>query len=237
MRRNLKDYLGATMWATDGEIGKVSDFYFDEDSWTVLYFVVEAGDWLAGRKLLISPQALSGSDWNATAIPVDLTLQKIQSSPEADTESPVSRQYEMDLYSHFHWVGYWSDGNWPGGMGTVGMITTPSLPFEEAIHQYVAHEEPSAYSIRSMKTYLGHAVNARDGFLGDLFDFIVEDGNWKITLLVIDAGKRLPEKKIAILPSLIKDSSLDNSGILLSTSIKETDESPRYPGELPDNSL
>jgi sporulation protein YlmC with PRC-barrel domain len=234
MRKKLKDYLGSIMSAVDGEIGKVSDFYFDDNTWSVLYFVVEAGDWLGGRKLLISPQALSKTDRDNVLIPVDLTREKIQTSPEVDTEKPISRQYEMDLYSHFHWSEYWSGGNWPGGMGTVGMITTPALPFEEAIHQYVAHEEAADYPIRSMNAFVGTPVSATDGHVGDLYDIVVDDRHWTITLLLVEGGQRLPEKKFALLPGLIADSGRASAGVSLIASIQQVQESPEFNSKMPD---
>jgi len=51
------------MGATDSEIGKVNEFYFDDQSWTIRYLIVETGNWFNGRKVLISPQALLAPDW------------------------------------------------------------------------------------------------------------------------------------------------------------------------------
>ncbi len=62
MKRSVKGLVGYTMGATDGEIGKVKDFYFDDKTWTIRYLIVETGDWLYGRKVLISPQALLVAD-------------------------------------------------------------------------------------------------------------------------------------------------------------------------------
>jgi hypothetical protein len=113
-------------------------------------------------------------------------------------------------------------------MGTVGMITTPALPFEEAIHQYVAHEEPSEYHIRSLTAFIGQTVNAKDEYVGKLYDLLVEDRYWTITLIVLDAGKRIPGKKSAILPNLIDDSGRDGSGISVRLSIDQIEQGPDY---------
>ena len=55
MLRNLKDLQGYALRATDGDVGTVKDFYFDDDRWVVRYLVVETGSWLASRRVLISP--------------------------------------------------------------------------------------------------------------------------------------------------------------------------------------
>jgi hypothetical protein len=58
MKRSLKSLIGYTISATDGEIGKGKDFYFDDETWAIRYLILETGDWLFGRKVLISSQAL-----------------------------------------------------------------------------------------------------------------------------------------------------------------------------------
>ncbi len=68
--------MGFTMGATDGEIGKVKDFYFDDVTWTVRYLVVETGSWFSNRKVLISPEALLACDWENETFPINLTKEQ-----------------------------------------------------------------------------------------------------------------------------------------------------------------
>jgi PRC-barrel domain len=60
MLKNIKDIYGTKLTATDGEIGHVKDFYFDDKSWAVRYLVVDTGSWLPGRLVLLAPQAFDG---------------------------------------------------------------------------------------------------------------------------------------------------------------------------------
>ena len=62
MLRSLKELQGYTISATDGDIGSVHDFYFDDQHWTVRYLVVDTGGWLSGRRVLVSPLALGRPD-------------------------------------------------------------------------------------------------------------------------------------------------------------------------------
>ncbi len=134
MKRTIKNLMGFTMGATDGEIGKVKDFYFDDVTWTIRYLVVETGNWLSNRKVLISPEALLQVDWANETFPVNLTKEQIKKSPDVDTDQPVSRQHEMELYTHYPWTNYWGGGIWAGGMGTAGMMMPrSSVPMEEAV--------------------------------------------------------------------------------------------------------
>ena len=117
MKRRLDSLIGFTIGGTDGEIGKVKEFYFDDESWTIRYLIVETGSWLFGRKVLLSPHAVVKSDWAQETFEVDLTMEQIKNSPLTDTDKPVSRQHEMDLYAYYPWGGYY----WGGGMGFSGM--------------------------------------------------------------------------------------------------------------------
>ncbi len=60
--QNLQHY---TIGANDGEVGQVETVYFDDESWTVRYLVVDTGNWLSGRKVLISPRSHSGGQSRA----------------------------------------------------------------------------------------------------------------------------------------------------------------------------
>src|SRR5882762_2158057 len=117
MRRNIKSLAGFQVVASDGEFGKVDDFYFDDETWTIRYLVVKTGGWLFGRNVLISPAALKEPDWKNEKLPVNLTQEQIKNSPDIDTEKTVSRQQEIELYSHFGWPYYG-----PVGVGFYGSM-------------------------------------------------------------------------------------------------------------------
>ena len=107
MLRQAKDLNDYKLGARDGEIGKVKEFYFDDQSWAVRYLVTDTGGWLSGRRVLISPYALGPARKNDEIIPVDLTRKQIENSPSLLTDKPVSRQYEMQYYPYYGWPGYW----------------------------------------------------------------------------------------------------------------------------------
>jgi uncharacterized protein YrrD len=63
MLRSTNDLENYTIHATDGTIGHVTDFYFDDERWVIRYLIVDTGTWLASRKVLISPVAIGNPDW------------------------------------------------------------------------------------------------------------------------------------------------------------------------------
>ena len=57
MFQNIKLLYGKKLGASDGDIGHVKDFYFDDKTWLVRYLVADTGSWLPGREVLLPPHA------------------------------------------------------------------------------------------------------------------------------------------------------------------------------------
>lgn len=90
MLRTMDDLEDYSIGATDGSIGRVKDFYFDDERWIVRYFVVETGAWLASRKVLISTVSIRAPNWMNRLLPVSMTRQQVEES-DIDTDWPASR--------------------------------------------------------------------------------------------------------------------------------------------------
>src|SRR5690348_10242798 len=73
MLHDVKELDGIAVGAMDGEVGTVTDLYFDDQHWAIRYLVVETGIWLGGRKVLISPSAIRGVAWESDIIDVWLS--------------------------------------------------------------------------------------------------------------------------------------------------------------------
>ena len=97
MQRSINSMIGYAIRATDGDLGKVDEFYFDDGTWTIRYLVVETGNWLSGRKVLISPVAFGKPELESRTISANLTCAQVRSSPDIDTERPIYRQHEVEL--------------------------------------------------------------------------------------------------------------------------------------------
>jgi hypothetical protein len=204
MLRNLKELFGFTITATDGELGRVHDFYFDDQAWAIRYLVADTGHWLTGRLVLISPQALRAPDWRERTFPVSLTKQQVEESPSIYSDLPVSRQHEIDLHSHYGWTPYWGGGIFPGDM----------LAFYPALMQTMRRpkNEPAPYDpatnggdphLRSAREVTGYHVRAIDGGIGHVEDFLVEDEGWALRYLVVDTHNWLPGKHVLLSPHWI----------------------------------
>jgi hypothetical protein len=110
----INDYAIA---ASDGPLGTVSDFLIDDASWLIRWLVVDTGNWLSGRKVLLPPSVLGQLDAKEHEFAVKMTMQQVKDSPDIDTQRPVSRQMETSVYDYYGWSPYWGTGFYMGGYG------------------------------------------------------------------------------------------------------------------------
>lgn len=233
MKQLIKSLAGFSMGASDGEFGKVDEFYFDDETWTIRYLIVETGSWLFGRKVLISPTALKEPDRANEIFPVNLTKEQIKNSPDIDTERTVSRQQEIDLYKHYGWpyMGV-SGAGFYGGMGLSGMMES-RVPFEESILAASEQDKPADPHLRSTSELIGCRIHAANGEIGDVEDLIVDDQGWGIHFLVVDTGHWFPGKKVLIAPRWIGQVKWENNAIYVDITANAVKNSPEYDPAIP----
>lgn len=231
MKHSVKSLIGFTMGATDGEIGKVKEFYFDDESWVVRYLIVDTGNWLYGRVVLISTQAIVNADWDNKVFSVNLTKEQIKNSPDINTELPVSRQEEIKLQKYYPWVQYWGGGYYGGGSDVMAISPGPlamGLPTTKLTEEETEQEKNADKHLRSSKKVTGYKIEASDGEIGDVEDFILDETKWEIDFLLIDTGKWLPGKKVLISPKLINEIDWETSTASVETSVEFIKSSPEY---------
>lgn len=211
MLRSAKNLRGYTLQATDGKIGSVDDFLFDDEQWTIRYLVANTGGWLTGRLVLISPSVLGQADWAAQTLAVALTRTQIEQSPDIATDQPVSRQHEMDLAQYYGYPSYWGEmGIWGSGMSPYvlgGGVTPPVIPpADTAATERALANAPAEYSdqhLFSVRAVIGYHIQARDGEIGHTEDFIVDDETWVIRYMVVDTKNWWPGKRVLVAPQWI----------------------------------
>lgn len=120
MLRSLNSFRGVDLYATDGHIGPVSEFFFDDRDWTVLYMAAETGDWLPGRRALVPPASVGEVDWVDRRINVMVTREDIKNSPNIDLHQPITREQEIAYFAHFGWACLW-DGELRSSSELVGL--------------------------------------------------------------------------------------------------------------------
>ena len=108
--RSAREVAGYHIQASDGSIGHVEDFIVDDATWDLCYLVVDTGNWLPGRKVLISPQwVVEPISWIESTVNVVLTREQVKESPVFDPTAPVNREYETRLYDYYGRPTYWEN--------------------------------------------------------------------------------------------------------------------------------
>jgi sporulation protein YlmC with PRC-barrel domain len=221
MQNRLKNFIGHSVKATDGDMGKVNEFYFDDLTWTIRYMVVETGSWLLSRKVLISVVALGDPDWELRSFPVNLTRDQVRASPDIDTKRPVDRQHEAQLHKYYQWPQYWE-----GGYGGIWGVT-PYPVFENSLSmtppEKNRHDDPH---LRSTHEVTGYHIHASDGEIGHVEDFVVDDENWTIRYIIVTTGIFAVERKVLISTTWIKSVDWANSRIDLDRTREFVKNSP-----------
>jgi len=222
MFQNIKQLYGKKLGATDGLIGHVTDFYFDDKTWAVRYLIADTGTWLSGRQVLLTPHAFENhafgrSDADVDVLSVNLTRKQIEESPSIETHRPVSRQYEEEYYNYYGWPAYWEGGGMLGATG-FPVVTPPSTP---ANLQHHGHNQREDIHLRSTKSIAGYRIQATDGTLGSVSSFMVDGRTWAIRELVVQTGHWYSGKEILVLPENIERISYEESTVFVNLKMED----------------
>lgn len=231
MLRNASEIRGCAIAASDGRLGTVCDFLFDDASWLVRWVVVDTGKWLSGRKVLFPPSALGHFDPKDREFAVRLTRQQVRDSPDIDTERPVSRQFESHIYDYYGWSPYWGTGFYMGGYGYAPSAMAMSATLEASQRAQDAtgtrgHDDDP--HLRSIAAVTGYHIQATDGEIGHVEDFLVEDADWSIHYLVVDTKNWWPAKKVLISPRSAREIDWTDKLVNLDVDRQMVKDSPAY---------
>jgi sporulation protein YlmC with PRC-barrel domain len=218
MLRSIKQLHGSSILAADGTIGKVDEFYFDDEEWTIRYLVVDIGKWLLGQRVLVSPAALGHPNRAADILPVTLTQEQLKTSPDIGQHKPVSRQPKTE---------YWPGLGIPTSRGVAGLYAAAqSVTHKDGEHKPDPH-------LRSTREVTGYHVQARDGQIGHVEDFIVDDETWTIRHLVVNTRNWVPGKKLVLVePRWVGRVSWAGSKVFMTLLRASIKDSPEYPSGL-----
>jgi hypothetical protein len=105
--RSAEEIFNYHIEARDGDMGHVDDVIVDDESWGIRYAVIDTGNWLPRRKVLISPQWIKAISWDESKVKVDLSFDQIKGSPVYNPKETVNRKYEEVLYDYYGRPKYW----------------------------------------------------------------------------------------------------------------------------------
>jgi hypothetical protein len=223
MLHNTSHLYGIRLAASDGELGHIKDFFFDDKNWVIRYLVADTGSWLTGRQVLISPHACGKLDLRGKILQLKLHKKQIEGSPSIDSHRPVSRQYEIEYYRYYGWPAYW-DGGAMWGIGATPMPVPPSKEEMEA-RQPLHHRDDK--HLQSVRAVTGYQIQTVDGTIGNVSGLLVDDSSWAVCEMVVETGHWYSGKQILVAPSAIERISYEDSTVyvrLTKADIQQTAE-------------
>jgi len=240
MLRNSQEINTYVLDAKDGEAGSVNDLFFDDQDWVIRYLVVQTGNWLASRKVLISPYSIGKPDWKNKRLPINSSKQQVKESPDVATDMPVSRQFEVtyaDYYRYpYYWegTGLWGDGVYfptllgsdYAGDGTMGRVRAEIA--EDYVRAEESRHETDDPHLRSCKAVVGYHVHATDGELGHISEMLVDEETWAIRYLVVDTSNWWMGQKVLVPPQWITDINWADSKVSINLTRETIKNSPHY---------
>ncbi len=215
MSQSIQKLYGEKLAATDGEIGHVKDFYFDDQNWAIRYVVADTGAWLPGRRVLLSPHAFGSLHQAGKLLLVNLSRKQIEDSPSIDSHKPLSRQYEEEYYRYYGWPSYWEGDSLWGMSGfpitawpTNAMANKPTAAGAPQPERKDAH-------LRSTQAVNGYHLQSSNGIIGHVCDFMMDPQSWAIDQLVIKTGHRFSGKEVRLPTSTVNRICYDESTVFV----------------------
>jgi len=224
MLMNAVQMKGLVIRAIDGDLGTVSQFYFDDETWAIRYLTVETGGWLGGRQVLISPIFVIGTDRQGKRLDVALTTKQVENSPNIDTHRPVSRQDEAAYLEYYGCPYYW--GFYP--MGSVA----PATDSTETPADRVRKQSMDSH-LRSTEAVTGYSIQAADGEIGHAEGFILDDEDWAIRYMEVATRNWWPGKKVLVSPAWIERVSWADSAVYVGLSRDAIQSGPEFDESAP----
>lgn len=235
MLRMLNEIEGYRLEAEDGALGAVKDFLFDEEFWTVRHMVADTRKWLPGRKVLVSPMSIKDVDWTSRKVDVVMTKEDVQKAPELDEDAPVSREYERRWYDAYGFPYYWGTADVWGGGGVYPMDLLRQTEQVGQVPQIPENPEDDESILRSASEVSGYHIQACDGEIGHVHDFVFDDETWMIRYLVVDTRNWLPGRKVLLAPGWLDAIYWADSDVTTSLSREAVQNAPEFDPSVPVN--
>jgi hypothetical protein len=207
---------GCPVRASDGDVGAVKDFLFDDETWKIRWMAVDTGHWLPGRRVFIHPSAIAPlelppkprlpmmSQGETLELTANLTREQIEAGPHTRADDPVSKQMEALLYDYYGWDPYWGATHFGGAV----LPNAEARIVGDAVRREADAEIPpldGSDHLHGVVSFKGYYVHALDGDIGHVENVLADDTNWEIRYLVIATRNWWPGRVVQLSPYAVKD--------------------------------
>jgi sporulation protein YlmC with PRC-barrel domain len=102
-----------------------------------------------------------------------------------------------------------------------------NLPSEKAVVGNSKHERTDAH-LRSAQSVNGYHIEASDGTVGHVCDFMMDDKSWAIGELVVKTGHRFSGNEVLIPVSKVDRFSYEKSTVFVNLTKAAVEQSPSH---------
>jgi hypothetical protein len=231
---------GYAIEASDGRIGTIKTFLFDDTTWKIRWLVIDTGNWLTRRQVLVHPSAIGMPDHERQNLPVRLSKAQVEMSPDIEQDRPVTMQMQSDLYGYYGWDPYWGPnfydpagfGIGPGAMFNRGRSYPGGDAAQEAETLQMSSDDGDPH-LRDMTAIRGYHIHATDGSIGHVENFLLDDAAWAIRYLIVDTRNWWPGKHVLIAPYAVTNIDWIDQQVRLNATREQVKTSPAWePAEI-----
>jgi len=202
--------------------GTILDMYFDDLFWNIQYIVVETGRFLPDKVIIISHNLLGKPDYNSQLLPINTSF---------DAKSDGKNTQFLRSVSEIKTINASKILEWPLKQTNLKALNTEEM--KNLVTNMVSDEDkvtPMANPhLRSWNEVLGYNIQAKNGEIGHVDDFIAESDNWKIRYMIIDTHNWLPGGKyVLISPAWIEKIQWNNNLVYVDLDKDMIKNSPEY---------
>lgn len=205
-----KRAFGTAVDAEDGKLGTLCDLVFDDQTWNVTSLVLDAGTWLHSYRLTIPPSLIHRRQWSDHRLLISgLTREKVMEQPGTQKHDPAVET---------------------GALGDMGVVAWDFFWIDVAPHPWEAPADPHLHGVREVT---GYHLDATDGPLGHVADFVLDDEQWRMAFLVVDTRNWWPGKHVVISPVRVAGLDRHQRILHLNLSRSEIEHSRPWDGTAP----
>jgi hypothetical protein len=122
-------------------------------------------------------------------------------------------------------MGMWGMGAYPGYLTSASAVQA-DMTARSA--EAKASQEAADSHLRSCKAVTGHHIEATDGEIGHVDDFLLDDETWAIRYLVVDTSNWWVGHKVVIAPRWIRSVSWLDGRVSVDLTRQAVKDAPPY---------
>ena len=178
MLRSARGIIGWTASARGGPAGVARDLLVDDRQWAVRHLTVETTSLAHVRHALVSPKAVRRLNDERRRVELSLELWEVSAAPDIEYDPPIAVQQEQLHYDTLGWRYYLRPPE--------AAEATTTAARQGALAPRTRARQSNDPHLRSVEVMTGYRVEGKDGGIGSLRDFVLDDETWQIGCVVVE---------------------------------------------------